>query len=278
MKVRRPEHDSYESFYREFDSPLMRQLRREAYGEDIGQHSWVGAEELRGDIERFQLLPSSRFLDLGCGPCGPLTFILAAVGCHGTGVEISPSALQAGRKRAASLGIEALLSVQEADLNEPLPFEPHSFDAAMSLDVVLHLRDHERFFLEVAKLLRPGGRFLVTDAGVITGSVSNEEVRKRSVHGYTQFVTAGWNESLLESAGLRLIETENRTMSVLRNASGRLAAMQAHRAEVEKQRDYLETVIELSRRGAMSLFSTVAEGEQWLQKSNPGSAQPRPME
>ena len=67
-------------------------------------------------------------------------------------------------------------------------------------------------------------------------------------------------------------------MSVLRNASGRLAAMQAHRAEVEKQRDYLETVIELSRRGAMSLFSTVAEGEQWLQKSNPGSAQPRPME
>ena len=183
MKVRRPEHDSYESFYREFDSPLMRQLRREAYGEDIGQHSWVGAEELRRDIERLQLLPSSRFLDLGCRPCGPLTFILAAVGCHGTGVEISPSALQAGRKRAASLGIEALLSVQEADLNEPLPFEPHSFDAAMSLDVVLHLRDRERFFLEVAKLLRPGGRFLVTDAGVITGSVSNEEVRKRSVHG-----------------------------------------------------------------------------------------------
>ena len=26
--------DGYESFYREFDLPLMRQLRREAYGED----------------------------------------------------------------------------------------------------------------------------------------------------------------------------------------------------------------------------------------------------
>jgi hypothetical protein len=58
-------------------------------------------------------------------------------------------------------------------------------------------------------------------------------VRKRSVHGYTQFVAAGWNEALLESAGFRLIETENRTMSMLRNASGRLAAMQAHRAELE---------------------------------------------
>src|SRR5258708_29947098 len=104
----------YDSFYREFDSPLMRQLRVEAYGEDIGQHSWVGADELRGDIDRLELSRSSRFLDLGCGPCGPLTFILAAVGCPGTGVELSPSALRVGRARAASLGVEALFSVQQA--------------------------------------------------------------------------------------------------------------------------------------------------------------------
>jgi SAM-dependent methyltransferase len=260
--------DGYESFYREFDSSLMRQLRLEAYGEDIGQHSWVSAEELREDIQRLKLSPSSRFLDLGCGPCGPLTFILANVGCHGTGVEISPSALQAGCKRAASLGIEASLSVHVADLNEPLPFEPRSFDAAVSLDVVLHLRDRLKLFHEVARLLPPGGRFLFTDAGVVTGSVSNEEVRKRSAHGYTQFVAAGWNAGLLESAGFRLIETENRTKSVLRNASGRLAAMQAHRAELGEvlsaadfasQQDYLKTVVELSRRGAVSRFMYLAE-------------------
>jgi SAM-dependent methyltransferase len=263
-----PRADGYESFYREFDSPLMRQLRREAYGEDIGQHSWVGVEELRGDIPRLKLSPSSRFLDLGCGPCGPLTFIVATVGCQGTGVELSPSALQVGRTRAASLGVDALLSVQEADLNEPLPFEPRSFDAAISLDVVLHLRDRLKLFREVAKLLRPVGRFLVTDAGVLTGAVSNEEVRKRSVHGYTQFVAAGWNEELLEAAGFRLIDTENRTISVLKNASGRLAALQAHRAElgqilspadIERQQDYLETTVELSRRGAVSRVMYLAE-------------------
>ena len=33
----------------------MRQFRREAYGEDIGQHSWVDAKELRGDIQRLEL-------------------------------------------------------------------------------------------------------------------------------------------------------------------------------------------------------------------------------
>ena len=260
--------DGYDSVYRGFDSPLMQQIRREAYGEDIGQHSWVSADELRGDIDRLKLSPSSRFVDLGCGPCGPLTFVLATVGCSGTGVELSPSALRVGRTRAVSLGVDALLSVEEGDLNAPLPFEPGSFDAAMSLDVVLHLRNRSDLFREVARLLRSGGRFILTDAGVVTGSISNEEVRNRSAHGYTQFVAAGWNEGLLESAGFRLIEAENRTMSVLSNASGRLAAMRVHRDELEtvlsatdfaSQQSYLETVVELSRRGAVSRMMYLAE-------------------
>lgn len=260
--------DSYEAFYREFDSPLMRQLRREAYSEDIGQHSWVSGDELRGDIRRLGLTSSSRFLDLGCGPCGPLTFVIAHTRCHGTGLELSPSALQVGRTRAAALGIESLLSVHEADLNEPLPFEPSSFDAVVSLDVVLHLRDRANFFHAVARLLTPGGRFLFTDAGVITASVSNEDIRKRSVHGYTQFVVAGWNEQLLASAALKLLETEDRTASVLNSAMGRLAAMQAHRAElvelsgaaaVASQQDYLETLVDLSTRKSISRIMYMVE-------------------
>ena len=63
--------DQYEAFYREFGSPLMRQLRREAYGEDIGQHSWVSADELRRDAQRLGLCATSRLLDLGDGDCGP---------------------------------------------------------------------------------------------------------------------------------------------------------------------------------------------------------------
>jgi hypothetical protein len=50
----------YDAAYTEFDSPLMRRLRAEAYGEDIGQHSWVTAEELRGDSARLHLSPASR--------------------------------------------------------------------------------------------------------------------------------------------------------------------------------------------------------------------------
>ena len=246
----------------------MSRIRREAYGEDIGQHSWVAVDDLRRDIDGLGLSGSSRLLDLGCGPCGPLTFVMASARCTGTGVELSRAALRIGRARGASLGVGARLELVQADLDAPLPFASRAFDAAMSLDVVLHVRDRLRLFREIAGLLRPAGRVLFTDAGVVTDSVSNDEVKRRSVYGFTRFVPPGWNERLLESAGFGLVETLDRTASVLRNARGRLAAIQAHRAELarvlsaadfERQREYLETVIELSKRGALSRVMYLAE-------------------
>lgn len=246
----------------------MRQLRVEAYGEDIGQHSWVTAEELRGDISRLQLSHSSRLLDLGCGPCGPLTFVLRSVGCHGTGTELSALALGAGRARALALGVDHVLTLREADLNDPLPFPNGSFDAAMSLDVVLHLRDRAAMFREVARILIPRGRFLFTDGGVVTGAISGEEVSRRSVNGFTQFAAPGFNERMLERAGFRLLDGEDRTAGALESATGRQAARLAHREELEqleglsefeRQQQYLEVVIETSRRGAVSRTMYLAE-------------------
>ena len=189
-------------------------------------------------------------------------------GCRGTGADFSRSALQVGRARAAALGVDGLVSFAQVDLNRPLPFQSQSFDAAISFDVVLHIRDRLRLFREVARLLRPGGRLIFTDAGVLTGAISNEDVRRRSVHGESYFVPAGWNDRLLAEAGLHLIETEDRTARVQRNAGGRLHAMLAHRDELERQSGageleryllYLETVLAISRTGVLSRLMFVAE-------------------
>ena len=268
MTANAPRADQYESFYREFNSPLMRQIRREAYGEDIGQHSWIGSDELRQDAKRLRLGPTSRLLDLGSGPCGPLTFLISNFACAGVGLELSPAAIEVGHLRAAELGIQRLFAAEVADLNDALPSGLGAFDSALAVDVVLHIRDRRALFRQVATLLRPGARFLLTDAGVVTGAVSNEEFQLRSIHGYTQFVPAGWNERLLEAAGFHLLETEDRTASVLRNANGRLAAIQNHRAELESlsgvasfqsQSAYLTTVAELASRRAVSRVMYLAE-------------------
>jgi SAM-dependent methyltransferase len=265
------ERPAYADLYREFDSPLMQQLRSEGYGRDIGQHSWVTAEELEENVARLELSRSSRLLDLGCGPGGPLTFLANLTGCHGLGLDVSADGIAAARARATSLALDKFVTWQQADLNKPIPSADSSFDAVMSLDVILHLRDRAGVFQEVGRVLAPGGRFLFTDAGVITGPVSDEEVRFRAAHGYTQFVPPSFNERMLEEAGFRLIECSDRTASLLKTASGRLAARLAHGLELEKlegtinferQLRYLETVIGLSQRGAVSRMMYLGESHR----------------
>jgi SAM-dependent methyltransferase len=258
----------YDDLYREFDSPLMRRIRQEAYGMDIGQHSWVTADELRRDVEALRLSPEARLLDLGCGPGGPLTFVAAMAGCRATGLDVSAPAIAAARARATELGVDALVALREADLDAPLPLEDGAFDAVMAWDVVLHVRDRAAVFREVARVLVPGGRFAFTDAGVLAGPVSSEEIELRSMHGSTRFVPPGYDEEAIERAGFRLAGTEDRTASVLGNAEGRLAARGAHRAELvalegavrfERQQRYLETVVDLSRRGHVRRVMYLAE-------------------
>ena len=268
MTVSAESSPAYDSFYEGFDSPLMRRVRGAAYGEDIGQHSWTGADELRRDIGRLPLTARSRFLDLGCGPGGPLTFLLRTLGGHGTGLELSPAAVALARERAAALGVADRATVQVADLNDPLPCASGAFEAALSLDVVLHLRDRAALFGEVARVLVRGGTFLFTDAGVLTGVVSDDEAASRSVYGATRLVPPGTNERALEQAGLRLLETEDRTEALVASATRRLAAQAAHQRELEKaggaagvarQRRYLETVIALAERRALSRVMYLAE-------------------
>lgn len=263
-----PSDRSYESLYEEFDSPLMRQLRIEAYGDDFGQHSWVTAAELESSMSDLGLSGSGRLLDLGCGPGGPLAFIVGRIGCQAVGVDISPAALAAARARVVARGLDTLVELQQADCNEPIPFASDSFDAVMSVDTVLHLRDRLALFHQVARVLVSGGKFWFTDAGVVTGPVSSLELGLRSMHGYTQFVPSGFNEKALEDTGFRVELIQDRTAELLKNASGRLAARLAHRAELEQlegvgyfgeQLNYLTTVIALAERGATSRFSYLAE-------------------
>lgn len=153
-------------------------------------------------------------------------------------------------------------------MNEVLPLSSKSFDFVISIDVVLHVRDRASLFNDVVRLLAPGGKFLFTDAAVVTGSVSNEEIAARSIHGFTQFAAPGFNESLLESAEFRMLEAQDRTAGLLSNANGRLTARSTHRSELTAleseeyflhQQRYRETVIALAQRGAVARRMYLAE-------------------
>ena len=68
-------------------------------------------------------------------------------------------------------------------------------------------------FSDLLRVLRPGGRFLFSDALIIGGLVSHEEIAIRSSIGIYFFSPPGENERLLKQSRFRGIETRDTTDS-----------------------------------------------------------------
>jgi SAM-dependent methyltransferase len=96
-------------------------------------------------------------LDLGCGT-GRHTLWLAAAGARVTAVDFSDGMLAEARRKAGAAAVEFLAH----DLHDPLPFPTASFDIVVSGLVLEHLRELGGFFAEAHRVLRPGGRAVVS--------------------------------------------------------------------------------------------------------------------
>lgn len=105
---------------------------------------------LAGDVR------GRRVLDAGCGS-GPLTLALRERGAVVTGLDGSPAMIELARRR---LGEDVPLHV--ADLAEPLPFSDGTFDDVVASLVLHYLEDWVAPLAELRRVLRPGGRLLVS--------------------------------------------------------------------------------------------------------------------
>ncbi len=203
--------DLYNTAYGNFATELLAQVRRETYGDDFGQSSWVTSDEYRRFFSLLGLQPTDHVLDIGCGSGGPALFLSRGVGCRVTGVDINKAGIRNGQALVQEAGQQDKVELQHCDVVQPLPFAEGTFDAIVCMDVICHLPDRGRLFSDWLRVLRPGGRLLYTDPVVVTGLVSNEEFATRSSTGYFEFGAIGVNERLIEAAGFRLMLVEEVT-------------------------------------------------------------------
>ena len=130
--------------------------------------------ELAGDVEGHQVL------DAGCGS-GPLSEALLARGAVVSGFDASPAMLELARQR---LGDAADLQV--ADLGRPLPYDDGSFDDVIVSLVLHYLRDWSGPLSELRRVLRPGGRLIL--------SVNHPTIYKLSYPAADYFAVTQYSE------------------------------------------------------------------------------------
>ena len=91
--------------YGNFEADLYAQIRRDAFGEDIGQSSWLTAAEQDKFLGWLNLAPGKTLLDIACGSGGPALRIAERTGCSIAGVDVHDQAIATANSLAAQRGL-----------------------------------------------------------------------------------------------------------------------------------------------------------------------------
>jgi SAM-dependent methyltransferase len=260
--------DFYTVKYASFGSDVATELRREVFGQDIGQQGWRTAAEQAEIADFAGIGKTSHVLDVCCGSGGPSLALVQRTGCRLTGIDREEAGVAHAQAQASARGLSDRAAFSLADCAGALPFEDNTFDVVLCVDAISHLPNRIATLREWTRLLRHKGRVVFTDVAVITGEIAKSELDLRTASGFFLFVPPGFNEMAIEAAGLTVLRCHDCTAAMaeigVRMCSARLrhaaALEQEEGADGFQQRQGLYAIAtELAKTRRLSRFLYVAE-------------------
>jgi ubiquinone/menaquinone biosynthesis C-methylase UbiE len=200
------------------------------YGSDwarllVGDSMHPGGVELTKRLgHRLELSSGSRVLDVASGRGASAFALSRSFGCKVTGVDLSSVCVEAARNEAFRAGLGNHVNFEIGDA-ESLPHHEDEFDAVICECAFCTFPDKSRAALEMARVLKPGGRLGLSDL-VRRGELPPA---LQTLAGWIACIADARPESAyvgyLESAGLRPDEVEihdEALIGLIRQMRGRL--------------------------------------------------------
>lgn len=169
-------------------SELMWRMAREAYGADYPEELQAWGMTTWWTLGRFisglRISTGQHLVDLACGRGGVGLWLARATGAQLTGVDWSPAGVREAAARAGEFVPAHRASFIVGDL-AATGLAPASADAAVCADAVFFALDRVAVFAEMARVLRPGARF------VFTADESDDPASPAAVPDWEPIVEAG---------------------------------------------------------------------------------------
>ena len=160
-----------------------------------------GRKATREMADMVNLYATARVLDVGCGLGGTARHLAEEYQCSVIGVDLTEEYVTAGTRLTELVGLTERVELRHASALD-LPFEDDRFDIVWTQHVQMNIADKNRFFSEIARVLKPGGCFLFHDVFRDSGDAPIYPVPWADDESMSVLVTQTEARKIVEDVGL----------------------------------------------------------------------------
>ncbi|GJM93470.1 hypothetical protein PR202_ga10028 [Eleusine coracana subsp. coracana] len=206
QKVDSAEDGGFQSFLDNVQYKASGILRYERIFGD-GYVSTGGVETTKEFVDKLDLKPGQKVLDVGCGIGGGDFYMAEKYDTHVVGIDLSINMIMFALERAVRHKCSVEFEVADCTTKA---YPDNTFDVIYSRDTILHIQDKSSLFKSFFKWLKPGGKVLISDYCRSPGKPSEEFAAYIKQRGYDLHDVEAYGQ-MLENAGFHDVIAEDRS-------------------------------------------------------------------
>ena len=151
-----------------------------------------------------------KVLDVGCGLGGPARMLADEKNCVVTGLDLSQEFIETAKALSKLVNLDSNTTFLKGDALD-LPFERNSFDIVWTQHVQMNIFEKKKFYSEIFRVLKTGGKFLYYDIFKSSDNDINYPMPWASRQDLSHLINIAELEKILNSIGFNSFSKKNQT-------------------------------------------------------------------